>query len=346
MNGDEDAGEVQHGGQDGLDGHGGIGQTHVLRHQEGGSAHDGGHDLAAGGGGRLDSAGELRLIAGLFHHGDGDGAGGNGVAHGGAGHHAAQGGGDDRHLGGAAAGPTGNAVGKADEEVGDAGALQKRAENDEQNDVGIADVDRGADDAVGGVEQLIDDVLQRLIEVGVPAELIVEGIHQQHAHHAQNGQAHAAAAQLQQDQDTHRTDHHVDRLDTGGQLDERHGVEGEIQKAAGAHQHQHDIVPGHEVDLHVALFNGVGQEADEHDAGQKQAQTGLRQSGRPQGHRDAVQGKRRHQATGDPAERTFPDTGVGFAVIFAHHRVQIGGYILAASSGGIDCRGLIDPFFE
>ena len=33
-------------------------------------------------------------------------------------------------------------------------------------------------------------------------------------------------------------------------------------------------------------------------------------------------------------------------MIFAHHRVQIGGYILAASSGGIDCRGLIDPFFE
>ncbi len=107
MDGDVNAGEVQHGGQDGLQSHLGIGDAHVLGHQEGGGAHDGGHDLAAGGGGRLNGSGKFGLVARLFHHGDGDGAGGHGVAHGGAGHHAAQGGGDHGHLGGAAGGPAG-----------------------------------------------------------------------------------------------------------------------------------------------------------------------------------------------------------------------------------------------
>ena len=48
MDGDKNAGEIQDGRQDRLDSHLRIGQLHVLRHQEGGSAHDGGHDLTAG----------------------------------------------------------------------------------------------------------------------------------------------------------------------------------------------------------------------------------------------------------------------------------------------------------
>ena len=44
------------------------------------------------------------------------------MAHGGAGHHAAQGGGDDGHFGGAAGGGTGHGIGQVDEELGDASA--------------------------------------------------------------------------------------------------------------------------------------------------------------------------------------------------------------------------------
>ena len=63
---------------------------------------------------------------------------------------AAQGGGDDGHLGRAAGAGTGHAVGQVDEEGGDARPLQERAEDDEEDDVGVADAHRGADDAAGG----------------------------------------------------------------------------------------------------------------------------------------------------------------------------------------------------
>ncbi|CAN4042350.1 site-specific DNA-methyltransferase (adenine-specific), partial [Dysosmobacter welbionis] len=152
MDGDVDAGEVQHRRQDGPHGDGAVGLAGELCHQEGCGAHDGGHDLAAGGGSRLHGAGELRLVARLLHHGDGDGAGGDGVAHGGAGHHSAQGGGDDGHLGGAAGGGTGHGIGQVDEELGDAGPLQEGAEDDEHHDELGAHADGAAEDAVEGVE--------------------------------------------------------------------------------------------------------------------------------------------------------------------------------------------------
>ena len=124
-----------------------YGYADHFRHQERRSAHDGGHDLAAGGGRSLDRAGKLRGIAGLLHHRDGDGTGGNGVADGGTGDHAAQGGGDDRDLRRTAGSPADQRVRAVDEEVGDTGGLKERAEDDEQRDVGRADGDRGADDA-------------------------------------------------------------------------------------------------------------------------------------------------------------------------------------------------------
>ena len=199
MDGDVDAGEVQHGGEDGLQGHLGVGDAHVLGHQEGGGAHDGGHDLAAGGGRGLHGAGKLALIAGLLHHGDGDGAGGHGVAHGGAGHHAAQGGGDNGHLGGAAGGGAGHAVGQVDEEVGDAGALQEGAEDDEHHDVLLAHVDGGAHDAAGGVEQVVNHLTEA--DIG-------EGIDEQSAQHTQDGDTHATAAQLHEGQNAQNGQHH------------------------------------------------------------------------------------------------------------------------------------------
>ena len=339
MDGDKNTGEVQDGGQDGLDGHLGVGQLHVLRHQEGGSAHDGGHDLTAGGGGRLYRAGELGLIAGLLHHGDGERAGGHGVAHGRAGHHAAQGGGDDGHLGRAAAGPAGQPVGEADEEVGDAGALQERAENDEQNDVGVAHADRRADDAGGGVEQLVDDGLEGVIQRGGihragVAQLVDERVHDQCTRHAQDRHAHAAAAQLHQDQDADNADDHMDRLDTGGQADQRHGVQREVEEAGRAHHHQHQIVPGQVVHPDVVLAGGVGQETDDDDAAHEHGEPDLGHGLGKQGHADAEQAERRHEDADDQLGRTLPQAGSGFAVIFAHDLVQI----RALVSGGVGLR--------
>ena len=340
MDGDEDPGEVQQRGQDGLDGHLGVGQLHVLGHEEGRRTHDGGHDLAAGGGRGLDGAGELGLVAGLLHHGDGEGTGGDGVAHGGAGHHAAQGGADNSHLRRAAAGPASQTVGKADEEVGDAGALQERAEDDEQNDVGVAHVDGRTDNAAGGVEQLVDDGFQRVIQGGAVhrtgvAQLVDERVHDQHARHAQNGQTHAAAAQLHQDQDTHHADDDVDRLDTGGQAHQRHGVQREVEEAGRAHHHQHDIVPGQVVDPDVVLAGGVGQEADDNDAAHEHGEPDLGHGLGKQGHADAEQTERGHEDADDQLGRALPQAGGGFTVIFTHDRVQIRGLV----RGGIDAVG-------
>ena len=180
MHSDVDAGEIQHGRQDGPHGDGAVRLAGELGHEEGGSAHDRRHDLAAGGSGSLHGAGELALIAGLFHHGDGNGAGSHGVAHGGAGHHAAQGGGDDGHLGGAAGGGAGHGVGQADEEAGDAGALQERAEDDEHDDELGTHVHRTAENAVGGIEHgadhLVDGHAQLLSGEGVGPHQVEERI--------------------------------------------------------------------------------------------------------------------------------------------------------------------------
>ena len=281
MDGDKDTGKVQNGRQDSLNSHLGIGDLHVFRHQKRSRTHDGRHNLTAGGGGSFHRAGKLRLIAGLLHHGNGEGSGGDGVAHGGTGHHAAQSGADHGHLGRTTAGPTGNTVGKADKEIGNAGALQKRAEDDEQNDIGIADVDRRADDAGSSIEQLIDDSFQSTVKrrgihrAGI-AELVDESVNDQRAGHAKNGHAHAAAAQLHQDQHTNDADHDMYRLNAGGQPHQRHGVECEIEEAACADDHQDNIIPRQGIDVDAAFFCRIGQKADDDDASHKNRQSDLR----------------------------------------------------------------------
>ena len=82
VNRDEDARKVQESREDRLERDLAVGNADIFCHQERGRAHDGRHDLAAGGGCRLNGAGKFGLVAGLFHHGDGDRAGGDGVADG------------------------------------------------------------------------------------------------------------------------------------------------------------------------------------------------------------------------------------------------------------------------
>ena len=120
VNHNEHAGEVKDRGEDGLHGDGGIGNADHFRHQKRRGAHDGRHDLTAGGGGRLDCAGKLGRIAGLFHHRNGDRAGTNGVGNGGAGDHSFQRGGDDCDLRRTTGRPAADHVGQLDKEIADA----------------------------------------------------------------------------------------------------------------------------------------------------------------------------------------------------------------------------------
>ena len=79
------------------DGH--VGNAQHFRHQEGAGAHNGRHDLTAGGSGGLNGTGFLGGVAHLLHHGDGHNAGAGHVGGGGAGDHAHQAGGHNGCLG-------------------------------------------------------------------------------------------------------------------------------------------------------------------------------------------------------------------------------------------------------
>ena len=171
------------------------------------------------------------LVAGFLHHRNGDGAGGHGVAHGGAGHHAAQRGGHDRNLGRAARKAAAQAVGKADEEFSDARALKECAEDDKHHDVLRAHVDRRRQHAGIAVEQLVDDQRNAAL---VPQRN--DGIDHEEARHAEDRNAHAAAAQLGQHQHADRADHDVSHVlgDAHVQLYHRFGGESIEEERARA----------------------------------------------------------------------------------------------------------------
>ncbi len=114
--------------------HVGVGELQELRHQERRRAHDRRHDLAAGGGDGLVGGGAPARKAGLFHHRDGENAGGGDIGHGAAGDGAEQTGGDDGDLGGAAAVAADQAGGEIGEPGGAAGALEQLPEDYEDDD--------------------------------------------------------------------------------------------------------------------------------------------------------------------------------------------------------------------
>ena len=127
---DDDAQIVDQGGDDGGLDNDAVLNAQGLRHDEGGGAHDGGQQLAAHGGGGLHGAGELLGVAGLLHQGNGEGAGGDHVGHGGAVDGAQEAGGQNGHLGGAALGVAGQGVGDVVEELAHAALVHDLAEND------------------------------------------------------------------------------------------------------------------------------------------------------------------------------------------------------------------------
>ena len=345
MDGNVDAGEIQHRRKNGAHGNGAVGLAGELGHQKGGGAHNGRHDLTAGGGGGFHRAGELALIAGLFHHGNGDGAGGDGVAHRGSGHHAAQGGGDHRHLGGTAGSGAGHGVGQADEEAGDARPLQKGAEDDEHHNELGADIDGTAEDSVGGVEHGTDHLVQGDLQLAhiEGAHQIKEGVDQQHARHTQNRQTHAPAAQLHQSQDADEADEHIQIVlhNPGGHVNHLLGIDGVKEIGARAGNQQQDIIPGHVVDPAVALLRRIYQKADHQNHSHEDGQTALGQNGEKHRVHDAVSGEERHQDANQQGGHSLPYPGIGLPVVLFHHRFHIG----SGANGGIDLL-LHDRFFQ
>ena len=81
VDGNVNAGKIQHRRQDRAHSNRPVRLAGKLRHQEGCRTHNGRHDLTAGGGSGLHSAGKLALVAHTLHHGDGNGAGTNRVGH-------------------------------------------------------------------------------------------------------------------------------------------------------------------------------------------------------------------------------------------------------------------------
>lgn len=300
----EDAGEVQNGGQDGGNDDGSIGDAGDLRHKEGGGAHDGRHDLTAGGSGGLHCCGKFRLIAHLFHGGDGDAAAADGIGDGGAGIHSLQGAGDNGDLGGAAHAGTRDGVCQIHEEGADAGLFEEGAEDDKQHDKGGADGDGGGEDAaIEVIEQVVDEIAQGglWVIIGEPPRP-VDG---EQPHHHDQRDAGGTAAQLHQQQDADDADDDLGGADAVCHLDDLFLHDGIVEKDDERGERQQDIIPREVViPQGVPLAGGVFQVADKQRHAHKNGQAGvLRRTGNDQRHHDHGDGieDEQHRHGGFPA---------------------------------------------
>ena len=132
MNADPDAGVIQHRRNHGRLDYINIRNAYEFRHQESRRAHNGGHQLAAGGSRRFYRAGESGTVTQLFHHGDGKRTGTCHIGYGRTGYRTHQSGRQDCNLGGTAYCPACQGVSRIDEELAETSSFQIGAEQDEQ----------------------------------------------------------------------------------------------------------------------------------------------------------------------------------------------------------------------
>ena len=300
-----------------------VGNTDKVRHQESGGAHDGRHDLAACGGSRFDRAGELVLITGLLHHGNGNGTGGHGVADRRTGDHAAESGGNDRHLGGTAGETSGDGVGHINEEIGNAGPFQEGAENDKDDDIFGTDVDRRSQYAFLGIEKVADQIFDPAEKGGV-GQSVGQGVDQKEPCHAQNGDTDAAPGDLHQGQYADDTYDDLIPLKAGTLVDDLVGVEGIVQKGARARDHKDNVIDRNIVGPDLVLSVGVDQKAHQNDQGHEGGQTDLLQESSKQSHIDTPDGEGSQNESNGNLRLPGPDTCIGLAVIFSHYGIQVG----------------------
>lgn len=109
---------------------------------------------------------------------------------------AAQSGGDNRNLGRAACKASCDAVRQINKEVGDASALQKRAENNKYNDILGADIYRSGKDAFLGVKQVAHEIAQSAKEFRI-CQAVCQCVYDENTGNNQNRQTNTAAGSLQ-----------------------------------------------------------------------------------------------------------------------------------------------------
>ena len=156
---------------------GAIADAGHFRQDEGSSTHDGRHDLAAGGSNGFHCAGKDGTIAAAFHHGDGEGAGGNDIGDRAAGDGTEDSGSDNGDLGGAAAFTAGQRGRKIAEDEISAADIEEGTKQQEQ-EYGIggnADghtedtllAENGLDDAGKAVALVADEAGEMFAEEGI-----------------------------------------------------------------------------------------------------------------------------------------------------------------------------------
>ena len=227
VDGDENTGKVQQCGQYRLQCDLTVGELDIVRHQEGGSTHDGGHDLSAGRGGGFRSSGKLRLVARLFHQRNGYGSRAHGIRHGRSGDNALQSAGYYGNLGRTAGEPANQPIGNLNKVIRNAGALQKCAKDDKHHNKLGADIDGRGENALLPVEQIPDGIVQLAPERGV-GQAHGQGIRQEAPGHNEDGQANASAAHLCQSQNADDADDDLVILEMAALLDNGLGVKGII----------------------------------------------------------------------------------------------------------------------
>ena len=303
-----------------------IGDLHIVRHQKGSGAHDGGHNLTAGGGGSFRGTGKLGLITGLLHKGNGHGAGAHRIGNRRAGHNAEQCAGHNSHLGRAAGEPAHQSIGQLNKILGNTGALQERAKHNEYHNELGADIDGGGQDALLAIEEVADGVVQLAPQgrIGKPRR---QRIDQEAGGHKQNGQAHASAANLRQRQDADDADDDLIGMEQTSLLNNGDGVGGVVEKGAGAQNHHNHIIPGNMIHPLVALSGRKHQKAQKHNPGNKGGEPQFFQPAGKQGNIQAEQRKRGQDHIHHDPGLSLPDADIGLLVKFFHNGVQIHGLL-------------------
>ena len=320
MDGDEDTGKVECCRQNGLDHDGTVGQLDKVCHKESGCAHNGRHDLTAGGSGCFRSGSEFRLVACLFHQGNGHSAGTYGVCHGGAGNHSFQGAGHHGHFGSTAGKATHDGIGNLNEEIRNAAAFQKGTEDNKYRNKLGADVDGSGEHTLFAVEQVFDGKIQASLERGI-GKAPDERVGQKNCRNNEDGQTHGAPCHLCQGQNGNDTDEDLVPLENAALLDNGHGVEGKIQHRARAQDHEYPVIPGNVVDPLLAFPGGEYQITQQNNKGHEGGQPQFLQPAGKQSHIDAKQGKNRQNAGNNDFRPAFPDADIGFPIVLFHNGI-------------------------
>jgi hypothetical protein len=225
-------------------------------HEKRAGAHDGRHELSAGGGGRFDGAGHMGPVADFLHHGDGEGARGHDISNSGAGHRSHEAGGDHRGLGRPAGKATGEGVGQFDEKIAAAGGFQKGAEQDEDEDKGGGHADGQAEDALGGQPEGGGDAFDGVAFVDdqfghVRSEIGIEHRHRTDAGHDDTDDPPAG---FQHQQGADDADHQVGRQPVSLALKDFGEVDADVGGAIDRCGHQHPVHDDPEVQTILAGF--------------------------------------------------------------------------------------------